>query len=136
MMIIGVTGSRTWKSREIISAAFDAAAADFLREGNPAIVIEGGAGGADELCKLEAIHRGWHPATVPALWGFYGKREAGHIRNSAMTYLGMNAACWLAFISPCAKPGCVIGEPHDSHGTANCIKAAKDMGIEVRGYRE
>src|SRR5208283_5447959 len=94
----------------------------------------GGARGADLICKVEAIHRGWHPASMHALWGFYGK-SSGHIRNSAMIYLGMNADCWLAFINPCTKKECTMPKPHDSHGTASCILAAVKAGIRVREYR-
>lgn len=134
-VIIGVTGSRTWKSREMISDAFDEAFHDFGELGYPNIVIEGGAGGADGLCKIEAIRRGWHPAQMPALWGYYGKREAGHVRNDAMIYLGMHASCWLAFINSCVQVECLHRKPHDTHGTAQCVKAARKAGIDVREYR-
>lgn len=129
-MILGVTGSRDWSSREVIAAAFDQAAADF----GPglAVVIEGGAHGADALCRIEATSRGWHVATVRAIWGL-GKR-AGNIRNDAMVYLGRNADAWLAFVNPCIKKDCLIPQPHDSHGAAGCIKAADNAGIAVRRY--
>lgn len=135
-MIIGVTGSRTWRSREIIAKALDEALADF---GNPAhlnVVIEGGAAGADAICRIEATSRGWHVATMRAIWGFYGQYRAGHIRNDAMTYLGMHADAWLAFANPCEKKDCMIPEPHDSHGTSQCIQSARKAGIEVRTYCE
>ena len=131
-MILGVTGSRDWSSREVIAAAFDEAAADFYDPAYPVVVIEGGAHGADAICRIEATSRGWHVATVKVIWGL--GNSAGHIRNDAMVYLGMNADAWLAFVKPCNKKDCLIPEPHDSHGTAGCIKAANTAGIEVRRY--
>ena len=135
-MIIGVTGSRDWTSREIVAKAFDEAEQgkpDLERGDAPMIVIEGGAAGGDAICRIEANSRGWHVATVRAIWGFYGPVEAGHIRNSAMTYMG--AHIWLAFINPCIKQNCTMPRPHDSHGTTNCIISAVNRGIRVLEYR-
>lgn len=133
-MIIGVTGSRDWTSRGIISDAYDEALADFPSKGNLVAVILGKAKGADTLCEFEAISRGWHVAGVRALWGFYGD-SSGHIRNDAMIYIGMNAFRWLAFINPCIKADCPVPRPHDSHGAAGCVKHAKAAGLDVREYR-
>jgi hypothetical protein len=134
-MIIGVTGSRNWRSREIISQAFDEAITDFGDPAYPNIVITGGAAGADTICFMEAVFRGWHPATIPANWGFYGRKMAGHIRNDAMIYLGRSADAWLGFINPCIRKDCPIPEPHDSHGTAQCLGSARKAGISVKEYR-
>jgi len=132
-VIIGVAASRTWTSRAVISAAYDS----IFDPGDtgPMVVIEGGAQGGDALCRIEADSRGWHVATVRAIWGRYGP-GAGHIRNNAMIYLGMNASYWLAFASPCAKGDCRIPKPHDSHGTRQCAAAARLAGITVREYRD
>jgi len=128
-LIIGVTGSRTWKDRAVIAGAFDA-----LGASGPVILIEGGAPGADALCKIEATSRGWHVATVRALWGHYGK-SAGHVRNDVMVYLGANAYCWLAFIDQCVSETCPERDaPHDSHGAASCIERAELAGIMPRRY--
>ena len=134
-MIIGVTGSRSWISREKITEAFDEAVSDYGDPAYPNVVILGSAGGADGLCKLETLHRGWHPAQMAANWGFYGK-SAGFLRDNAMVYLGMNASCWLAFVNPCIKEDCDQEKPHDSHGTAITMKAARKAGITVREYRD
>lgn len=134
-MIIGVTGSRDWTSRLIIRRAFDETWEGHPDHSSPVVMIEGGAPGADLECKIEANRRGWHTADVHALWGFYGRREAGHIRNDAMVYLGMNANYWLAFINPCIKKDCTVPRPHDSHGAAGCVKHAKAAGIDVKEYR-
>jgi YspA, cpYpsA-related SLOG family len=135
-VIIGVTGSRDWRSREIISRAFDEAFTDFGDPAYPDIIIEGGAGGADAICRIEANSRGWHVATVRAIWGFYGPQKAGHIRNDAMIYLGMNADAWLGFINPCIRKDCPLPKPHDSHGTSQCLGSARKAGISVREYRD
>lgn len=135
LMIIGVTGSRDWTDRKKISDAFDDAVAARPDDHGPMIVIEGGAPGADTLCRAEANSRGWHAATVKALWGYYGN-GAGHIRNDVMIYLGKDADVWLAFINPCIKEDCPErGKPHDSHGTAGCAERAEAAGITVRRYR-
>lgn len=132
-MIIGVTGSRDWTSREIIRGAFDEATR--IITPGPIVIIEGGAKGGDTLCRIEANSRGWHVATVRAIWGFYGSREAGHIRNDAMLHLGAEANYWLAFINPCIKKDCPVPRPHDSHGSRQCASAARLAGIDVREYR-
>lgn len=132
-MIIGVTASRTCKDKKQIADAFDLAAADFHDPAYPDILIEGGASGGDTLCRIEAIRRGWHPASMKALWATYGK-PAGHIRNDAMIYLGMNADCWLAFIDQCRQDECQGKVPHDTHGAGKCAERAQSAGIEVRRY--
>ena len=134
-MIIGVTGSRNWTSRLIIRRAFDEAWEEHPDHSSPVVLIEGGARGADLECKTEAIRRGWHPASMQALWGFYGN-AAGHVRNDAMVYLGVTVAHrWLAFINPCFKKDCTVPRPHDSHGAAQCAAAARLAGIRVKEYR-
>jgi len=132
-VIIGVTASRTWQDEEKIRLAFDLAAADFRDPACPDILIEGGAGGGDVLCRREASRRGWHVATMKALWAIYGM-PAGHIRNNAMIYLGMNADCWLAFIDQCRRDECQGKVPHDSHGAGKGAERAQRAGIEVRRY--
>ena len=128
-MRIGVTGSRTWKNKGIITAAFDD-----IEVTHPVVIIEGGnPRGADRLCRAEAWSRGWHVATVEALWNYYGK-SAGHIRNDVMTTMELHL--WLAFICPCDKKDCPVPAPHDSHGTSGGIDRAKAAGIPVREYRE
>ena len=132
-MILGVTGSRTWKDRKTISGALDEAHADFPAPSYENILIEGGASGADTLVRIAAHSRGWHVATMKALWASYGK-QAGHIRNDGMIHLARHADRWLAFIDQCEKPECLSREPHDSHGAAHCAERAELAGIEVRRY--
>ncbi len=52
----------------------------------PAIIIEGGCGGADILAKQWAINNDVQYAEVPAMWDNFGKR-AGPLRNYAMYLL-------------------------------------------------
>lgn len=135
-MILGVTASRTWTDRKMISDGFDEAAELFLRPWNrkSVVVINGGARGGDELCRVEADSRGWHTAIIKPLWGFYQK-PAGHVRDAAMIYLGKgNASRWLAFISQCVLVECLDEEPHDSHGAGKTAERAEAAGIDVKRY--
>lgn len=54
---------------------------------NIAVIIEGGANGADAIARLWGESRGIHVCTVRALWERYGK-AAGPKRNEAMMALG------------------------------------------------
>ena len=70
-----VCGSRNWTRADVVYAALDA-----LR---PAIVIEGGATGADAIARQWARDRGAYLDTYPADWNRDGK-AAGPIRNARM----------------------------------------------------
>ncbi len=78
------------------------------------MVIEGGARGADRLCRLWCREKGIHVATVEALWDFYDN-GAGPIRNSAMLQL---------------KPDIVLAFP-GGNGTKDMVKKAKAAGLTV-----
>ncbi len=81
-----------------------------------AVVIEGGAEGADRTARNYALARGLHVATMPALWNEYG-RSAGPRRNKMMLAL---------------QPTIVYAYPSgDSRGTRGMIRLAKDAGIPV-----
>jgi predicted Rossmann-fold nucleotide-binding protein len=81
------------------------------------IVIQGGAKGADALAEHAAASLGLHTAEVRARWEKDGQRDksAGPRRNSAMLAL---------------DPDRVIAFP-GGRGTANCVRQAKERGIEV-----
>jgi hypothetical protein len=132
-MILGVTASRTWKDRRQIADAFQDVTRFAAMIGGPIVVINGGARGGDELCHVEADSRGWHTATMKALWDFYGK-PAGHVRDAAMIYLGMHADRWLAFLDQCKRDECQGKIPHDTHGAGKTAERAEAAGIEVRRY--
>lgn len=71
----------------------------------------------------------------PAIWRPMGIYDplAGFARNQKMVDKGANVC--LAFVIPCTKPNCNRPQPHDSHGTADCIRRAKQAGITVREIR-
>lgn len=72
-------GSRGWTDRNQIRL-------DIEWLPNGAVVVEGGAAGADRIAREEAVKRGLHVATVNALWSRYGS-SAGPRRNAAMLKL-------------------------------------------------
>lgn len=130
-MRVLVTGSRDWTDLAAIAyALLDVTA---LVPDVYVTVVHGGARGADTLADEAAETCGWlrepHSLTR-ADWNRDGS-QAGHIRNQLMVNLGADVC--LAFVMPCAKVNCWI-EPHDSHGTADCIARAKRAGIPVRTY--
>ena len=131
-MKILITGSRDWTDREKIAKALTELTRTASMYKGSVVVIEGGAAGADRLCRLEARSRGWHTATVEALWGHYGK-SAGHIRNDVMVSLEPHICG--AFIRPCIKKDCPVPVPHDSHGVSDCIDRVKAAGIPLTEYR-
>lgn len=53
------------------------------RVGGPFLIINGGARGADTLCKEWGLARGWPVITMDAPWTALGKR-AGSVRNGWM----------------------------------------------------
>lgn len=78
-----ICGGRYYRDTTREWAVLDALVEEF---GRPAIIIEGGADGADAIAKQWADVRGIAVATVEAKWNQHGKR-AGYIRNAAMLYL-------------------------------------------------
>lgn len=126
-----ITGSRDWTNRDV---AHDAIARAWTEWGCPsdAILVSGGARGADKLC--EEIWRdflGYDVERHPADWKMYGKR-AGFVRNREMVDLGADLC--LAFLMPCSKPEHAGEAPHPSHGGAMCADLAEKAGIETRRY--
>lgn len=80
-----VCGGREYADRDFVFETLDGLHAD-----NPfAIVIQGGATGADKLAEAWAAERLVHCATVRPYWKSGGKldRTAGHKRNAAMIAL-------------------------------------------------
>jgi hypothetical protein len=95
--------------------------------------------GGDWLSDLAAQHLGWHIERRPADWSLHGK-GAGFIRNSEMVrdMADIGAACGngecVAFTGLCLSARCRIAVPHESHGTADCIRRARGAQIPVRPF--
>lgn len=107
-MRVLVCGSRDWENLGLII--------DALRQLPPkAIVIHGGARGADQMAAQFARQIGLHTAEVKPLWDHFGNR-AGHVRNSAMLDL---------------QPDRVIAFSLGTPGTQGTIDEARKRGIQV-----
>lgn len=131
-MRILVTGSRDWSSFATVKWALDDAVSG--HEGEPNTVVHGGCPtGADHMAEQIALRSGLFVEVHEANWLAHGK-EAGPIRNQEMVDAG--ASICLAFLMPCKKSGCRIPQPHDSHGTTDCVKRARAAGIHVRQYHQ
>lgn len=86
----------------------------------PAVIIEGGAKGADRLGRQWAISNGVHYATVPALWNTFGLK-AGPKRNDAMLLLTVHYCLAMPggvgtadMVKKCEKDGIVYWKPYDA----------------------
>lgn len=106
-----ICGGRSYQNRSELYRALDAVHA----KRGIALVIHGGAAGADSLAEAWAFDRGVPARSYPANWGRYGK-GAGPIRNGEMIRI--------------EKPDGVIAFPGHS-GTKNMIDQARGAGIPV-----
>lgn len=114
-MVALFPGPRFWSDRAAIAKAIAE-----LPEG--AVVIVGGARGADRLAEQEADRAGLHVAVVRAKWGSFGK-AAGYRRNAAMLKL---------------KPDVVYAFPMGGPGTADMVRQSitARVPVYVRGVEE
>ena len=110
-----VTGSRTWTDREAIAAALYTAWDGWGRPAD-AVLIAGGAGGADRIAAECWEKAGLRVETHLPDWESHGQR-AGMIRNAAMVASGADA--------------CLAFQVGDSKGTAQAMRAAAKAGIPV-----
>lgn len=106
-----VCGGREYADKDILWDYLDAR----LREWRFAVLIHGGARGADRLADAWAMARDVQPAACRANWSLQ-PRAGGMIRNNRMLILQPQAAI--------AIPG--------GTGTADMIKRCESAGIEVR----
>lgn len=108
-----VTGSRDWDSEAQIR---DALLAQWRAWGKPsdAVLVVGGASGADEIAARLWERGGFPVETHAADWDTHGKR-AGMIRNTEMVASGVDAA--------------VAFQTGDTPGTRHCTKAAQQAGV-------
>jgi YspA, cpYpsA-related SLOG family len=104
-----VCGSRDWRDAQTIRERLSRS--DVLQ----AIVIQGGAKGADLIAKNVCRDKRVHSAQVDPLWGKLGKR-AGYLRNLAMLDL---------------EPDLVIAFTKGTPGTQITIDEARRRGIPV-----
>jgi predicted polyphosphate/ATP-dependent NAD kinase len=109
-----VTGGRDFGDTSLVESIFDE-----LRIGIGDTVVNGGCSGADTVCQQVAMRRLANVETHHANWKEHG-RAAGPIRNREMLKSGVDVL--IAF------PG--------GRGTADCVNAAKKLGIRVIDLRE
>jgi hypothetical protein len=112
MNCVVITGSRDWT---------DAAAIEKRLEAEPpdTVFIEGGARGADAVCRFWCSLHNRNHIRVDANWEYYGN-SAGVIRNGWM--LDMRPRLVIAFWR------------NNSRGTADCIHQAEALGIPVEKH--
>lgn len=109
-----VCGGRNYSNREKLDAVLNAIVLPH------AVIISGGASGADDLAARWAIARGVQTQIFKADWNRHG-RGAGSIRNQQMLDEG--------------KPNLVIAFP-GGRGTADMIARAKAAGVYVSEVAE
>jgi hypothetical protein len=106
---------------------------------SPAVLlVAGGARGVDTISvQLWRSWGGWaeeHPVS-PAEW----QRDpdgAGHARNARMVARVKAAGgSALVFDLPCRKPSCRRRQPHNTHGTSNCVQEAEQAGLPVDHWK-
>jgi hypothetical protein len=107
-----VCGGRDFQQTMFLSRTLDRLQAE---RGQFAVVMHGGAKGADFLAACWAEVRGIPTLKFPANWITYGK-AAGPMRNARMLDEG--------------KPDLVVAFP-GGRGTADMVKRAKATGVEV-----
>lgn len=152
-LVLGL-GSRTATDAALVDRVMTETWHDALQDGYSGItVMQGTAEGADALFGAWAVARepyGVGHLPVAADWdgpcapecpaGHRRPRRdgatycptAGHRRNQQMADLGPLLA--LALILPCTRPGCRKPQPHDSHGTTDCLRRLTAAHIPVRRF--
>ena len=111
-MRVLVCGGRDFTNKAHLAAVMDSLNKN---KGPIALIIEGGASGADALARLWAQSRAIAVAEFPANWKQLG-RAAGPIRNSSMLALG--------------EPDYVVAFK-GGRGTANMVEQARKSGVET-----
>lgn len=109
-------GSRKWGDHLAIRRKIEEVDRRFSKMGEPWMLIEGGAQGADAIAHQEASKLGIPVVTVQANWKHYG-RAAGPMRNKWMLAL---------------EPDLVVAFPvSDSVGTLHMVEVAKAQGVHT-----
>jgi len=111
-MIVLITGGREYRNEREMWAVLDR----LHKERKFTYLVHGDARGADQMSHRWAKQHGVQPVACEALWGFYGNKVAGTLRNKMM----------YAF----ARPDLVVAFDGGT-GTANMMKIATEDGTEV-----
>lgn len=112
-----VTGSRTWTAIGALRAVLASVRQRYPR----AILVHGGARGADQIAATVWASWGLRTEAHPADWATHG-RAAGFLRNQAMVDLGATEC--LAFIRD------------HSRGAEHCAALAEAAGILTHRIRQ
>lgn len=110
-MIVAVTGGRHYDDYDCVCRELD----QLHFESRITLILEGGARGADRLCRRWAISRGVPFKTFVAQWDRFGKK-AGPLRNTIM--LEQSA------------PNMLVAFPGGA-GTGDCVRQAKQRDIRI-----
>jgi hypothetical protein len=148
LALIGFTGSRSWPDPQLLEDTLLDVWHDALQIGYDGIeVIHGDADGADTITDTWAERHGVPRRRRPADWdgpcatncppahrrtnrrGMEFCPLAGHRRNQQI--VDERPVMFVAAATRCAAPRCASKAPHDSHGTADCMRRAKAAGIPV-----
>lgn len=120
MTRILITGSRDWTDENAVAEALRDVWMG-LGSDPDAIIVHGGASGADTLAGKAAAAMGLAVESHPADWKRHGKKAAP-LRNAEMVDLGADV--------------CVAFPLGTSKGTWGCVKLAEAAGIPVRIIRK
>ncbi len=107
-----VAGSRGVKDWDLVQSKLE----KILERHPNAVILSGGARGADELGERFAVNTGRGLRRVPAEWERHGK-QAGPIRNEQMAHLATHLVAFWDGESP---------------GTRHMIETAQGAGLQVR----
>ncbi|GAA3154401.1 DUF2493 domain-containing protein [Streptomyces rectiviolaceus] len=148
LALIGLTGSRVWPDPRLLEDTLLDVWHDALQIGYDGIeLIQGTAEGADTIGDQWARHNGIPVVPEPADWegpcspeckpghrrtrgvGTYCP-QAGHRRNQLI--VDRRPLLLVAAAVRCTLPKCRTAKPHDSHGTADCMRRAAAAGIPIR----
>ncbi len=126
-MRVLVTGPRDWPSphqvRKVLSDLYDVTNKTFE-------LVHGACPtGVDAFADAWGRELGdvWVESYPAHLFGKWP--QCGPIRNEHMVSLGADLC--VAFVAPCTRQWCRKPQPHNSHGTENCIKFADAALIPV-----
>ena len=109
-MIVLITGGREYRNEREMVAVLNR----LHTERKFTFLVHGDAIGADQMSHRWAKSAGVQPVAMEALWGFYGDKKAGTIRNKAM----------LAF----TKPDVIVAFSGGT-GTANMMRVGGDTEV-------